>query len=57
VTFQPPEGITGIHLTVTGRVPGIDEAAFVAAVADATANCPVSKALAAVPITVDATLA
>jgi osmotically inducible protein OsmC len=57
VTFQPPEGITGIHLTVTGRVPGIDEAAFAAAVADAKANCPVSKALAAVPITVDATLA
>jgi lipoyl-dependent peroxiredoxin len=42
---------------VTGRVPGIDEAAFAAAVADAKANCPVSKALAAVPITVDATLA
>jgi lipoyl-dependent peroxiredoxin len=57
VTFQPPEGITGIHLTVTGRVPGIDKAAFAAAVADAKANCPVSKALAAVPITVEATLA
>ncbi len=42
---------------MTGRVPGIDEAAFAAAVADATANCPLSKALAAVPITVDATLA
>ena len=24
VTFQPGEGITGIHLTVAGTVPGID---------------------------------
>lgn len=49
--------ISGIHLTVRGTVPGLDEAAFTAAVADAKANCPVSKALAAVPITVEATLA
>ena len=57
VTFQAGEGITGIHLTVRGTVRGIDEAAFTAAVADAKANCPVSKALAAVPITVESTLA
>src|SRR5918999_2377168 len=24
VTFQPGEGITGIHLTVRGEVPGLD---------------------------------
>jgi osmotically inducible protein OsmC len=30
VTFQPGEGITGIHLTVEGTVPGLDNDAFVA---------------------------
>jgi osmotically inducible protein OsmC len=57
VGFQPGQGITGIHLTVRGRVPGIDEAAFLEAAEAAKANCPVSKALAAVPITLEATLA
>jgi lipoyl-dependent peroxiredoxin len=49
-------GISAIHLTVKGRVPGIDAAVFSAAVDDAKANCPISKALAAVPITAEATL-
>lgn len=49
VTFQPGEGITRIALTVTGRVPGADEASFREAADAAKANCPVSKALAAVP--------
>jgi osmotically inducible protein OsmC len=58
VTFVPGTGITKIVLTVRGSVPGVDEDAFVAAAEDAVANCPVSKALAAVPeITVDASLA
>jgi lipoyl-dependent peroxiredoxin len=58
VTFVPGTGITKIALTVRGSVPGVDEEAFVAAAEDAVANCPVSKALAAVPeITVDASLA
>ena len=58
VTFQPGEGITKIALTVEGRVPGIDEAAFEEAAQAAKANCPVSKALAAVPeLTLDARLA
>ncbi|MEV0975330.1 MULTISPECIES: OsmC family protein [unclassified Streptomyces] len=57
VTFQPGEGITGIHLTVEGTVPGIDNDAFVAAAQDAKANCPVSQALKAVPMTLDAKLA
>jgi len=58
VTFQPGEGITGIHLTVTGEVPGLDEAGFIKAAEDAKANCPVSQALAAVPsIKLDAALA
>jgi osmotically inducible protein OsmC len=58
VTFIPGTGITKVALTVRGTVPGMDEQAFVAAAEDAKDNCPVSKALAAVPeITVDASLA
>ncbi|MEV7772543.1 OsmC family protein [Kitasatospora sp. NPDC086791] len=57
VTFQPGEGITGIHLSVTGVVPGLDEAGFVKAAEDAKANCPVSQALTGTTITLDATLA
>jgi osmotically inducible protein OsmC len=58
VTFQPGEGITKIALTVEGRVPGIDESAFLEAAEAAKANCPVSKALAGVPdISLDARLA
>ena len=57
VTFQPGEGITGIVISVVGVVPGIDEAAFVAAAEGAKANCPVSKALAGTTITLEARLA
>ncbi|MEU0117690.1 OsmC family protein [Streptomyces bobili] len=57
VTFQPGEGITGIHLTVEGSVPGLDNDAFVAAAEEAKVNCPVSQALKAVPITLSAKLA
>ena len=49
VTFQPGEGITRIALTVEGRVPGLDDAAFQQAAQSAKENCPVSQALAAVP--------
>jgi osmotically inducible protein OsmC len=57
VTFQPGTGITGIHLTVQGEVPGIDEGAFVKAAEDAKANCPVSQALTGTTITLSASLA
>ncbi|MEU6232138.1 OsmC family protein [Kitasatospora sp. NPDC047058] len=57
VTFQPGTGITGIHLTVTGDVPGLDEAGFVKAAEDAKANCPVSQALTGTTITLTARLA
>jgi lipoyl-dependent peroxiredoxin len=57
VTFQPGTGITGIHLTVTGDVPGLDAEAFEKAAADAKANCPVSQALAGTTITLTAKLA
>jgi osmotically inducible protein OsmC len=56
VTFQPGEGITGITLQVKARVPGMTAEAFEAAAQDAKANCPVSKALAAVNITLEAEL-
>ena len=57
VTFQPGEGITGIHLTVRGSVPGMSADDFVAAAEDAKVNCPVSKALTGTTITLDAALA
>jgi osmotically inducible protein OsmC len=57
VSFQPGEGITRIALAVEGRVPGIDADAFRQAAETAKENCPVSKALAAVPeISLDARL-
>jgi osmotically inducible protein OsmC len=50
--------ITKIALTVVGKVPGLDDAAFQTAAADAKANCVISRALAGVDeITLDATLA
>src|SRR5215472_15697497 len=57
VAFQAGAGITGIHLAVRGRVPGLDAGAFREAAEQAKANCRVSKALAGVPeITLDAEL-
>jgi lipoyl-dependent peroxiredoxin len=57
VDFQPGTGITQIRLSVRGSVEGIDAEAFRAAAEGAKANCPVSKALAGVEITLDASLA
>jgi osmotically inducible protein OsmC len=57
VTFQPGEGITGIHLGVKGSVPGLSAEQFAEAAEAAKANCPVSKALTGTTITLDATLA
>ncbi len=48
--------ITGITLVVKASVPGIDAAKFKKATEDTKENCPVSKALKAVPITLDAQL-
>ena len=57
VSFQPGPGITGIALRVRGTVPGMSAEDFAAAAEDAKVNCPVSQALKAVPITLDAALA
>jgi osmotically inducible protein OsmC len=57
VTFQPGEGITGSHLLVSAKVPAMSDEEFQAFAEDAKANCPVSKALAGIPITLEASLA
>lgn len=57
VTLRPGTGITGVHLTVRGTVPGIDPAGFTAAAENAKANCPVSQALTGTEITLSASLA
>ncbi len=58
VTFEVGQGITGIRLSVVGRVEGLSEDDFTAAAEGAKQNCPVSQALAGVrDITVDASLA
>jgi osmotically inducible protein OsmC len=49
-------GITRIDLVTRGDVPGIDAADFQKIAEQAKATCPISKALAAVEITLDATL-
>ncbi|MDQ1393036.1 MAG: lipoyl-dependent peroxiredoxin [Acidimicrobiaceae bacterium] len=59
VTIKPVDGgfaITGIELTCEAVVPGISDAEFQAAAEATKVGCPVSKALSAVPITLDARL-
>lgn len=48
--------LTGILLTVRGRVEGLDAAGFEEAANAAKVGCPVSKALTGVEITLDAAL-
>jgi osmotically inducible protein OsmC len=48
--------ITLIELETEGSVPGCDEAVFLEHAEKAKAGCPVSKALAAVPMTLKAAL-
>jgi len=49
--------LTGIKLTVRGKVEGLDSDGFLKAAETAKESCPVSKALAAIDITLDAALA
>jgi osmotically inducible protein OsmC len=44
-------------LLLSATIPGIDEATFQRFAEDAKANCPISKALAGAPITLEASLA
>lgn len=50
VDFQPGQGVTAIRIAVSGDVPGLSAADFATAAEGAKENCPISKALAAVPI-------
>jgi lipoyl-dependent peroxiredoxin len=56
VTLIPGTGITRSALTVNGTAPGVDEAKFRELAEKAKAGCPVSKALGAIEITLDARL-
>jgi lipoyl-dependent peroxiredoxin len=49
--------ISGIDLTLRAAVPGLDAARFAELASTAERTCPVSKALAATKITLDAALA
>ncbi|WP_140984835.1 OsmC family protein [Asticcacaulis tiandongensis] len=60
VEIQPSDGgfsITGITLKLKANIPGIDQAQFDELAKGAKENCPISKALSAVPITLEASLA
>ncbi|MCO4237911.1 OsmC family protein [Pseudarthrobacter raffinosi] len=56
VTFVPGTGITGSHLTVSAKIPGISEEEFQKIAGEAKVGCPVSGALASIDITLAATL-
>ena len=58
VSLEQQDGgfaITGIALTLKGKVPGLDEAKFKELAEETKKGCPVSKALSAVPMTLDVT--
>ena len=58
VTLEQTEGgfaVTKVHLDVSARVPGADQAAFDTAAGNAKAGCPISKLLNA-EISMDAVL-
>lgn len=60
VDLQPGEGgfsVTSITLKLKAAIPGISQDQFEQIAAGAKAGCPISKALSAVPITLEAVLA
>ena len=56
VEIIPGTGITGSALTVTAKIPGITAEKFAELAQKAKAECPVSKALGAINVTLDAKL-
>ena len=56
VELVPGEGIKGSALTLKANVPGIDDATFQELAGKAKAECPVSRALGAITVTLDASL-
>ena len=57
LSMEGGPSLSAIRLKVKADVPGIDPAKFRAIAEDAEKNCPVSRALSAVPISMEATLA
>jgi lipoyl-dependent peroxiredoxin len=57
VTFVPGEGIKGSHLLVSAKVPGLADDEFQKLAESAKSSCPVSRALAGIAITLEASLA
>ena len=56
VELIPGTGITGSALTLEGKVPGIDAAKFKELADKAKAECPVSRALGAINVSLEARL-
>jgi osmotically inducible protein OsmC len=57
VTLVPGTGITGSALTLVGTVPELDPAKFRELADKAKAECPVSRALGSINVSLDAKLA
>jgi len=57
VTFEMGKGVRGSHLLVSARVPGLAEEQFEALATRAKSECPISRALTGIPITIEARLA
>ena len=57
VELIPGKGITGSALSLTADVPGITDEKFQELAAKAKADCPVSQALGAINVTLEAKLA
>ena len=56
LSMEGGPSLSQIRLKLEAEVPGLDEAKFKAIAEDAKVNCPVSKALSAVPISLEAKL-
>jgi len=56
LSMEGGPSISAIRLTVKADVPGMDAVTFRQLAEDAEKHCPVSRALSAVPITLDASL-
>jgi osmotically inducible protein OsmC len=57
INLVPGTGITGSHLKLIASVPGMSEEDFSAQAERAKSECPVSKALGAIEVTLEAKLA
>ena len=56
LSLEGGPSLSAIRLKMKAKVPGLDDATFRAIADDAKQNCPVSKALSAVPTTLEAEL-